>query len=297
MNENLAFITTIDFINGKLNILLRSIRFFRLCRREDVCVYVGMASRGIFCRIFELMVRLCFSHVYLCSIKSKDNLINNSRLRNIAIRKCDKEYVVFSDIDIVFDGETVDYIWQKTKASGVAMLPCLYLSKFGSKKFLKYKNIKIGFNKWVANDEKYFNHLAIPSSFICTKREFVGKVGGFDEKYFGHGYEDFDFMIRLLEYLNNKEDDYWSDKDVAYDKQVTNICGFRAQLAAECLDELKLGKIVIHLWHPRQKMYALAREGNRLLFHSKFNLNKKSQGVEIGKIVSETISNIRENNK
>jgi predicted glycosyltransferase involved in capsule biosynthesis len=46
---------------------------------------------------------------------------------------------------------------------------------------------------------KEFLHLASPSSITILKSDDYRMIKGFDERFRGHGYEDFDFLIRLYE--------------------------------------------------------------------------------------------------
>lgn len=54
-------------------------------------------------------------------------------------------------------------------------------------------------------------HLASPSSITILKSADYETLHGFDESFRGHGYEDFDFLVRLYNhyFIPKVKADFW----------------------------------------------------------------------------------------
>ncbi|EIX8705493.1 capsular biosynthesis protein, partial [Escherichia coli] len=118
---------------------------------------------------------------------------------------------------------------------------------------------------------KEFLHLASPSSITILKSESYKKIHGFDESFQGHGYEDFDFLIRLYNhhFLSKLKSDFLIDKPCHSPLFTT---GFRKYLGEYCLDILLQKDLALHLYHDKKHndSYYSAREENYRIFRDKY---------------------------
>ena len=275
-----TIVTTVDFCFRPLSIFFRAYKFFKNCNNINIQVIVGHANRSKICDfLFLMMCKKKFKNIHIVSFDFKNVKNNNSILRNISSKEVKTKFIIFSDIDLYFDSDIIKYVIIDAERNKFSILPCLYLSKFGTKNFNKDKNRINIINKWLLWDIRNVLHLAIPSSFICLEKEIFDKIHGFDEKYEGHGYEDFDFMVRLLNYYNCIK---FNNKSIIDKTYIAPLFaeGFRADLAAFCIKNIIKKKIVLHLYHKKnKKTYKSDRDKNRIIF-----LNKISSMITCEKV-------------
>ena len=270
-------ITTIDFRCRAWGLLARAYKFLKNAGKIGVDVIVGHADRGTFFdRAFLLMQKKFFPCVKVCSVKYHTDAVNNSMLRNIASKEIKTEFIIISDIDLYFDDDIITYMINESVKNGYAIIPCLYLSKVGTRYLDICKKREHIIDKWLNWEFSYFLHVAMPSSFMCVKSDIYQELGGFDERYEGHGYEDFDFMIRLIREYQMLDLSLTTDFDTTYVAPLF-ACGFRADLALFCLKALLNKKIVLHKFHKKDKFsYNREREHNKKIFYDKFFYNHDS---------------------
>jgi len=124
--------------------------------------------------------------------------VNNARLRNAALALVVTPTVVLMDADIYIDRANLEHLADAVAAgSPLAMLPCLYLTDAGTQLLLSGGAASAVIDDYFSYRREYVMHLAMPSSVIAFKTKDGLDIGGFHEGYTGHGYEDFDFMLRL----------------------------------------------------------------------------------------------------
>ncbi len=205
-----------------------------------------------------------------------EGFINLSRLRNLAFSVVDTKYTLLLDVDIFFDLSMIELMLQRInlKVSPYIMSPCLYLTKSGTKMIQKNKvEVKNIIHNYFNFSYKDVSHIAMPSSIILLHSCDYHTVGGFYEGYTGHGYEDFDFMVRLSSYY--KEIIYNEEFliDETYKAPLLSK-GFRAELAQSCMFFVIQKKFFFHLYHKkiqREEYYQL-RKKNALLFQKRLKI-------------------------
>jgi len=189
-------------------------------------------------------------------------------LRNLAVSSAKFETILFLDADIYADIELFQYLACRVAGGEpYAMLPCLYLTPTGTRELLSRKIGMDIINGFFQFDRKKVLHLAMPSSIIAMKKEDYFSLGGFNEAYKGHGYEDFDFMMRLI----MKSSKVKAASEILIDKPYRAPLlseGFRAVLAEKCIPHVLEKKFAFHLWHPRngKESYYLRRSENAKIF-------------------------------
>ena len=284
-NKNMidvTIITTLDFIFRPIDLLYKSFIFFKRLKNINIKIIIGHANRNtIFDYILTHIYTKKFKNISVCSISYKEKIVKNSLLRNTAIKNINTQFIVFSDIDIFFQEEILNKMIAETIMNGYSIIPCLYLNKKGTKYIIKTKNINNIVNKWLSIDFNYVKHIAIPSSFICITKETLKKIYGFDERFEGHGYEDFDFILRVVLCFDKKTIKLYQFEDKTY-KSPLLMRGFRCLLASYCLKNVLQKNFVLHLEHKKNKIaYKKDRERNALLFKEKFRFYFSNRSYNI----------------
>ncbi|MEZ2823593.1 galactosyltransferase-related protein [Escherichia coli] len=215
-----------------------------------------------------------YNHVIVNSYDCSYKYINTSLLRNFAFKLVDTEFIILLDVDIYPDVVLFEKYKNKIQ-KGVKpfyILPCLYLTKHGTHILIKKKiSVELLKKRYFDFSRKEFLHLASPSSITILKSESYKKIHGFDESFQGHGYEDFDFLIRLYNhhFLSKLKSDFLIDKPCHSPLFTT---GFRKYLGEYCLDILLQKDLALHLYHDKKHndSYYSAREENYRIFRDKY---------------------------
>ena len=103
------------------------------------------------------------------------------------------------------------------------------------------------------SDESY---IAPYSNVFLIHRDIFNECGGYDDRFRGHGSEDFEFLLRLGIYLNKTplpshvDEDCFGPLTPEFFK-VTPYRGFRKLFEAMAVPAELAGLRVGHLWHPR----------------------------------------------
>lgn len=267
---DLSIVIPLDFHRRSWDLYRRVKRFVHMFAGQSVQLIFGCNAAPQFW--VKCLQRLIAKHanMHVCLVDAEASSL--SKLRNVAIAAVKTKYVMFLDIDIVPDLDLVDLAYQQTlnHPKQISMFPCLYLSKQGSK--LIYKQSAQEFI------EQFFDfrrdlilHLAFPSSIVITDIASVHEIGGFDEQFVGHGYEDFDFMLRLFQHKGLIE--YSADilVDEPYLAPLMSV-GLRAVLAKPFLDSLIQPIYFLHQFHKKDKEegYYKNRVTNKDLFINKY---------------------------
>ncbi len=131
--------------------------------------------------------------------------IGKARDTGAIVAKAD--YVFFQDIDFLgYDGFYQDLLIEvearelDKKNEDFLMIPTIYLTEEGSKQYINTdrKLRKSKFLQYVYEGNKeILANLAIGSSALLVNRLHYLAMGGHDEDFFGHGFEDFEFVHRL----------------------------------------------------------------------------------------------------
>jgi len=207
--------------------------------------------------------------------------VNSSILRNRAVEITKTEKICLLDIDIWPDISLIlKYSELLSKNSQpFYIIPCLYLTKRGSRLLIKdLISKKQLIAKYFSYSRKEFLHIASPSSITIMNKTDFCLINGFNEEYKGHGYEDFDFLIRLAK-LHKKLEVY--DDFIISNKARSPLfaTGFRRALGMLSLVPLFEKDIAIHIYHGRGDLdkYKKSRNENLELFKS-IHSNYCSQG-------------------
>ncbi len=215
--------------------------------------------------------------------------------RNIGAKFSTGEYIVFFDVDLIcnfdFFNKMLDDIRSLRGSSRFAfnVYPCLYLSREYSRGIEElisngtYNGKSVmheALNSALKGCKTKVLYPAINTSTILVNKSHFIQVGGYDEDFSGHGYEDFFLLHELSNYypLAKKEKDYNLDYKTDYPGL---YLGFRRHFAFYSFENLFREMYTLHLYHDRDKTkkYYGMRELNSRLFQKK--LKKQFGNIKV----------------
>lgn len=246
---------------------------------NDIEVVFGHNDRNSIFDIYLKKIIRRKNSVKLVSGNFYTKLVCQSLLRNRAVDQCSCDYIYLMDVDCLFDKELSDNCIDEIKndKSPFIILPCLYLSKKGSRVIYKLSREEM-FDKYISFKKDLYLHLAIPSANIFMKKKDYIAIGGFDENFTGHGGEDFEFMIKLALFHKNIK----PTKDLMLNrfyKAPLLSQGFRKYLAFNSLPYFFEKKLVFHIYHSKNKFLKYFRQyhKNSRLLQEKIQIQEELQ--------------------
>lgn len=208
--------------------------------------------------------------------------------RNTAARHVSTEYIFFCDIDCVGEIdlfrrlEKIVSSIEDTKLN-TYVFPVYHFgeddtkelsSKFYSTLDFEKRIISL-FSKKTRDPFHSDNSYVAPySNVFLINSEIFRKCGGYDERFRGHGSEDFEFLLRLSIYLqivpipNHVEQDCFGPLTSEF-FDVTSYHGFRKLFEAIAIPAELAGLRVGHLWHPRpiETAWHEENDSSRIMFN------------------------------
>ena len=267
---DLSIIIPIDLSYRGRDILQRVQRLVKTTQQHPIRIILGCHAQPK--REVHKLQQLIASSPHISCVFDDSQCGHLSRLRNIALAQVQTSYVLFLDIDIHLNLPQILQTWADVKQhpAQLCMYPCLYLSKKGSKQInrltlAQFKQAYYDFRR------DLILHLAFPSSIIISDLASVQAIGGFDEQFIGHGYEDFDFMLRLFQHkrlIDPQQPALLVDETYLAPLMTT---GFRALLAQSQLEQILQASYFLHVYHAKDKksLYHQQRQANQQRFHLK----------------------------
>lgn len=260
----------LDFNRRSKDIYQRAIQLAKTLAPTSIQIIFGCAATP---EKWLIKLEKALQHYPHAQIVSSQNSKSQlSKLRNIALAQVATPYVLFLDVDIIPDLKQIQQALQDVidSSAQLCMYPCLYLSAKGTRQAAKlpiadFKQYYYQFKReWIL-------HLAFPSSIIICDMQSVRDIHGFDESYIGHGYEDFDFMLRLFKNKNLIEYNEQLLIDEPYMAPMM-ATGFRACLAIAQLEQILQPIYFLHAYHSKDKQenYYQLRQQNQIYFEKKF---------------------------
>ncbi|MEE8727856.1 MAG: galactosyltransferase-related protein [Rahnella inusitata] len=266
-------IIPVDLCQRASDITSKAIKIAQSAESSNIKIIIAHNDRAKKYDDFFLKSLAKFEMVNIISDRFYEEGVNSSILRNIAFNLVDSEHVVLLDVDIWPDFNLIEKYSRRitNNCEPFYILPCLYLTKFGSQQLssnkLTVQQLKSRFYNF---SRKEFLHLASPSSVTIMKTKDYKFIGGFDTDFSGHGYEDFDFLVRLLIHYKKIKSttDFFVNKTA---RSPLFLEGFRRHLGEVCLETLIEKDMVFHLYHskPIDSQYYAARPDNFITFASK----------------------------
>ncbi|QKF79228.1 galactosyltransferase-related protein [Campylobacter armoricus] len=218
-------------------------------------------------------------HIYLKD-ESQKEFFSQGKCRNLGASFANSDVVMFLDVDYYLSWKSLECILElidikeiASKPNHILSLPVMFLNKEGSE-FIYTQDKKLwdglikndlisGKKEWI----KFFAPSST-SSVVVNKHKFL-TLGGNDERFVGHGYEDFDLLARILYSCVDLEQ---MPTNLSYDARnwnFKNFEGFRAWLALLGYEASFHGVYLYHFYHdePNQNGYMDNKHKNHQRFY------------------------------
>lgn len=205
-----------------------------------------------------------------------------SKARNIAAKNIDTDYILFADVDFVYDRRIIQKMTHIINDLDVSSairrffpMPIYHLNKEASEKFellesstekSKYLT-ELVFLGQQTQFKEVFEFVAPYSNTFLIHKEFFNLSGGYCDEFRGHGSEDFDFLIRLgllatnIPLPVNLEKDFYGPLKGSFFTD-SDYIGFRRYLEVVTAPSESLGLHAFHIWHESPKNAGYWTESN-----------------------------------
>ncbi|EDO8526786.1 glycosyltransferase [Campylobacter jejuni] len=225
-------------------------------------------------------------HIYLKDTEQK--AFSQGRCRNLGASYAYSNVLLFLDVDCYISLDNFEKILELIQIKNISqninaliVLPVVYLNKEANEKLKQYndkfwdiliqEDLFTAKNTWV----KFFAPSST-SSIVINKHQFL-RLGGNDENFIGHGYEDFDFFARVLKACVNFEK---MPANLSYDARNWNFFdfkGFRSWFSLLGYEACFYGIYMYHFYHiePNQNAYMQNKDKNHQLFYKHLKNIKK----------------------
>lgn len=225
-------------------------------------------------------------HIYLKDMDQK--VFSQGRCRNLGASYAHSDVLLFLDVDCYISLDSFEKILKLIQIKNISqninalmVLPVIYLNKEASEKIKQYNekfwdiliqdDLLTAKNTWI----KFFAPSST-SSIIINKYQSL-RLGGNDENFIGHGYEDFDLFSRILKTCISFEK---MPMNLSYDARNWNFFdfkGFRAWFSLLGYEACFHGIYMYHFHHiePNQNAYMQNKDKNHQLFYRHLKNIKK----------------------
>ncbi|ECQ9303891.1 glycosyltransferase [Campylobacter jejuni] len=226
-------------------------------------------------------------HIYLKDKDQKD-YFSQGRCRNLGAIYANSKVIMFLDVDCYISLDSFEKILKLIQIKNISqninaliVLPVVYLNKEANEKLKQYddkfwdiliqEDLFTAKNTWV----KFFAPSST-SSIVINKHQFL-RLGGNDENFIGHGYEDFDLFARILKACVSFEK---MPANLSYDARNWNFFdfkGFRSWFSLLGYEACFYGIYMYHFYHiePNQNAYMQNKDKNHRLFYKHLKNIKK----------------------
>lgn len=218
-------------------------------------------------------------HIYIKDFSQKD-FFSQGCCRNLGASYANSKVLMFLDIDCYISNNSLEKIINLIKIkdiennlNSILVLPVIYLLKDSYDKLKHYSEElwdSVLQNDLLSAKNEFIKFFApsSTSSIIINKHKFL-ELGGNDNNFKGHGYEDFDLFARVLQNCINFEK---KAKNILYDSrnwQFKSFSGFRAWFSLLGYEACFYGIYMYHFWHiePNQNSYMSNKDNNHKLFY------------------------------
>lgn len=225
-------------------------------------------------------------HIYLKDMDQK--AFSQGGCRNLGASYAHSNVLLFLDVDCYISLDNFEKILKLIQIKNISqnintliVLPVVYLNKEANEKLKQYdeefwdiliqEDLFTAKNTWV----KFFSPSST-SSIVINKYQFL-RLGGNDENFIGHGYEDFDLFARILKACVSFEK---MPANLSYDARnwnFFNFKGFRSWFSLLGYEACFYGIYMYHFYHiePNQNAYMQNKDKNHQLFYKHLKNIKK----------------------
>lgn len=215
---------------------------------------------------FKMASNVAYQHIPL----HPDKPFSPGLARNLAISSSRFDFIFFLDVDLLYSPTLSNELC--SRAEGLAknnktafeMYPCLYLTKEETERF--DGDFQGCLESFLRGENHRVEGIALASSCLLLNREWFLQLGGFDERFVGHGGEDLELIDRLCQHypIGPRPADYGLNIKAQHPGDYQ---GFRRYFSYYALPHLFAGRFLVHQWHPRPLThpYHKRRAGNDAL--------------------------------
>ncbi|MDY8626123.1 galactosyltransferase-related protein [Escherichia coli] len=197
-------------------------------------------------------------------------IFSPGQIRNRATEYSSNRYIFFVDVDLYMAEQNWGLLLQRLKnleslgLTAFEMYPCLYLTKEETERF--DGDFQGCLESFLRGENHRVEGIALASSCLLLNREWFLQLGGFDERFVGHGGEDLELIDRLCQHypIGPRPADYGLNIKAQHPGDYQ---GFRRYFSYYALPHLFAGRFLVHQWHPRPLThpYHKRRAGNDAL--------------------------------
>lgn len=195
------------------------------------------------------------------SLKTRLRRFSLARARNAGARAASSPVVIFHDVDFLGTSTVYKRLLSYIEEQNVAQhpenffcVPVAFLTEEATQNFMHH--FHLGEELWCFKNishlsEKKIQFLVQGSSCLVINKEDLLSIGGHNEKFKGHGAEDFELLHRLSSRYPI------APRPPEYEKNfgsgtVTEYRGFRAYFSLYGEQCRQAGCTLVHLWHPKR---------------------------------------------
>jgi hypothetical protein len=209
---------------------------------------------------------------------SPDPLFSIGAARDFGVQTARQNIILFNDIDFLGTPEMYRTIHAEAMRRDIARnmadffcVPVLFLTEQGTRAWFDTQSSGTPFVEafdveWLEKNEAKVQFTAFGSSAMVINKQHYLSLGGHDQRFRGHGAEDYDLLHRLSSLTPKapRPHEYYTDYKT---NSVRRYWGFRPFFALYGLDVFARELHLVHLWHPRrrEKGYFRSRPNFRLL--------------------------------
>ncbi|EHD2721457.1 sugar transferase [Campylobacter coli] len=219
-------------------------------------------------------------HVYLKD-ENQEEIFSQGKCRNLGATFANSDVVMFLDVDYHLSQQSLEYILNlidikeiAIKPNHILSLPVVFLNKEGSEFiYTQDKRLWDGLikNDLISGKKEWIKFFApnSTSSIVINKHKFL-VLGGNDDRFVGHGYEDFDLLARILYSCVDLEQVPTNLNYDARNWNFKNFEGFRAWFALLGYETSFHGVYLYHFYHdePNQDSYMDNKQKNHQRFYN-----------------------------
>ncbi|MFQ2692840.1 galactosyltransferase-related protein [Aeromonas caviae] len=223
-------------------------------------------------------------------LEYRDHCFSPGVARNEAIKSCRTESIFIFDADLLCQPKLVTHIESLTskpknhRPPSFEMYPCLYLTKEETERF--DGDFQGCLESFLRGENHRVEGIALASSCLLMNREWFLQLGGFDERFVGHGGEDLELIDRLTRHypIGPRPDDYALNIKAQHPGDYQ---GFRRYFSYYALPHLFAGRFLVHQWHPRPLThpYHRRRAGNDAMLEQMLSRSEAERGPLKGPVV------------
>lgn len=229
-------------------------------------------------------------HIYIKD-ESQKEYFSQGKCRNLGAIFANSKVLMFLDADCYISNFSLERILNLIQIKNIAqnineilVLPVVYLSKNGSDYIYNQEQIlwdDIIKDDLISGKKKNISFFSLVSSSIVVNKYKFLELGGNNDEFIGHSYEDFDFLARLL--FNTTEFEKMP-RAICYDEGNWNLAsfkGFRAWFSLLGYEMSFHGIYIYHFFHeePNQNNYMSNRRKNHKKFYKNL-ANLKNYKIE-----------------